>query len=216
MTGSLSLTLVRHGETEWMDRGLLHGSMDSPLTSLGRRHAELAARRLQDQHFDALYSSPLGRTMETAAILGQAVGLQPDPLDGLREMHFGWLEGTPRVLWEGGGILGQALRPLRAAMMLASAERPGRLRRRVTRMIETLEDRHPQGRLLLVGHWGVFSRLLGVMLNAPRRTWRQFGPWTACAITEVRRIPGAGDGRLPRWEIVRFNDESHLQEEFLA
>jgi len=99
MTSGLSLVLVRHGETEWMERGRLHGRLDSPLSPTGRRHAELAAARLRGEQFQALYSSPLGRAMETAAILGRAVGLTPQPVDGLAELDFGWLEGAPAPLW---------------------------------------------------------------------------------------------------------------------
>jgi broad specificity phosphatase PhoE len=35
----------------------------------------------------------LGRARETASIIGQIIGLEPVPLEDLREMNFGWLEG---------------------------------------------------------------------------------------------------------------------------
>jgi broad specificity phosphatase PhoE len=87
------LTFVRHGTTEWIEQGRLHGVSDAPLSLRGQQEARLAAQALADRHFDAFYTSPLGRARETAAIIGQAIGLEPIPLDGLREMDFGWLEG---------------------------------------------------------------------------------------------------------------------------
>jgi len=212
MTPDLSMVLVRHGETEWMERGRLHGRLDSPLSAAGRLHAEQAAQRLRGEPFDALYSSPLGRALQTAAILGEAVGLTPQPLDGLAELDFGWMEGSPSFLWRDDGAAAGAFRPVRALIHWLSAERPGRFRDRVARSLDEMTLRHPQGRLLVVAHYAVFSRLLDVMMDTPGADWRRFGPWTACAISEVRRSPEHQDGRKPGWEIVRLNDVSHLRE----
>ncbi len=212
MTSDLSLVLVRHGETEWTERGRLHGRLDSPLSAAGRRHAEQAAERLRGEHFVALFTSPLGRARQTAAILGEAVGLTPQPLDGLAELDFGWLEGAPSFLWRDDGAAAPLLRPIWAVVRMLSAERPARFRGRVAQALEEMTASHPSGRLLVVGHYAVFSRLLGVMMDAPGSDWRRYGPWTACAISEVRRSSPSGDGRSPGWEIVLLNDEAHLRE----
>jgi broad specificity phosphatase PhoE len=52
------LTLVRHGTTEWIEQGRLHGILDAPLSARGRQEANLAAAALAKQHFDAFYTSP--------------------------------------------------------------------------------------------------------------------------------------------------------------
>lgn len=211
MTSGLSLVLVRHGETEWMERGRLHGRLDSPLSPTGRRHAELAAARLRGEQFQAMYSSPLGRAMETAAILGRAVGLTPQPVDGLAELDFGWLEGAPAPLWREEGWLAAAFRPVRALIHRVSAEQPDDFGDRIARTLEWISSRHPHGRLLVVGHWAVFSRLMAVMLAKPGVDWRSYGPWEACGISEMRRAAADDNGRS-RWEIVRLNEASHLRE----
>jgi probable phosphoglycerate mutase len=212
MTSDLSLVLVRHGETEWTERGRLHGRLDSPLSPTGRRHAEQAAQRLRGEPFEALYTSPLGRARQTAAILEEAVGLTPQALDGLAELDFGWLEGAPAFLWRDDEAAARALRPARALLHALSAERPAHFRQRVARALEEMTSSHASGRLLVVGHYAVFSCLLGVMMDAPGSDWRRYGPWTACAISEVRRPRSSGDGRGAGWEIVRLNDEAHLRE----
>ncbi len=45
------ITLVRHGTTEWIEQGRLHGQLDAPLSARGRQEAELAARALAGQAF---------------------------------------------------------------------------------------------------------------------------------------------------------------------
>jgi broad specificity phosphatase PhoE len=213
MTLVLRLVLVRHGETEWMEHGLLHGRLDSPLSAIGRGHAAQAAARLKGEHFDALYASPLGRTMETATILGKAVGLSPQPLDGLQELDFGCLEGTPAVLWRSDGWLGQALRPIRWLCFTLSTERPAHFRQRVERTAEAILTRHRRGRVLVVSHHAALSRMLALMVGLPDREWRHIGPWTPCAFTEIAGVAQGWNGRTWSWEIVRMNDEAHLRKD---
>ncbi len=116
MSSGLRLVLVRHGETEWTERGLLHGRLDAPLSATGRRHAALTAARLraetQTDPLDVIYTSPLGRAMETATHFAGAVGLTPVPLEGVRERAYGWMEGKPMWLADPDGKTVPGLRPL--------------------------------------------------------------------------------------------------------
>ncbi|MGI9666289.1 MAG: histidine phosphatase family protein [Acidimicrobiia bacterium] len=82
------VTLVRHGQTEGNVLGRWQGRSDSDLTELGRSQAEAAAGQMPA--FDTVFTSPLGRTTETARILTGGNG-NPDPVahEGLVEMSFG-------------------------------------------------------------------------------------------------------------------------------
>lgn len=85
----MRLIAVRHAETEWNVAGREMGQLDSPLTAQGRLQAQAVARRLAGMHFDELYTSDLGRAIETAAWITHTCG-KPARIDaGLRERHMG-------------------------------------------------------------------------------------------------------------------------------
>jgi broad specificity phosphatase PhoE len=102
-----TLVLLRHGESEWVARGLFQGQGDSPLSPLGQHQADLAAARLAGRGrppslpipltppLETVHS-PLLRTTDTAARVAVAVGepaLRPDP--GFLEIGQGEWEGLP-------------------------------------------------------------------------------------------------------------------------
>lgn len=67
------LYLVRHGEQVDAEFGLPEG----PLSERGRAQAELIADRLSSVAFDAAWTSPLQRAIETSHVITQRLGL-PD------------------------------------------------------------------------------------------------------------------------------------------
>src|SRR5919109_2158410 len=91
------LFLVRHGATGHTAEDRFAGSTDVFLSEEGRAQAERLARRLADDRVRAVYSSPLRRTMDTAAVLAGPHGLEPIARDGLRELNHGRWEGLRRA-----------------------------------------------------------------------------------------------------------------------
>ncbi len=82
--------LIRHGETTANRDQIIAGRLDVALTEKGRAQA-LALQRLRWDQPLALFSSPLSRARDTAALgfPGQTVTLHPD----LRERDWGDFEG---------------------------------------------------------------------------------------------------------------------------
>lgn len=88
------LYVVRHGQTLFNQKGLIQGWCDSPLTDLGHKQAK-AVRTWMDEHNvhpGSYYCSTLGRTEQT---LKDITDKDYKRLDGLREFHYGTLEGEP-------------------------------------------------------------------------------------------------------------------------
>ena len=82
------LFIVRHADAipeadEIIPSGIYD---DLPLSRLGREQALALAERLGSLNFDALYSSPLRRCLQTAAPLAERLGLQPTVVEDLKEI----------------------------------------------------------------------------------------------------------------------------------
>ena len=84
--------IIRHGKTAMNHANLLQGRSDIPLNEEGIRQAREAADRLRDIRFDYVFTSPLGRAVETAEIV--VPGLEPVVDELLIEMDYGPFEGT--------------------------------------------------------------------------------------------------------------------------
>lgn len=89
----LMLYFLRHGETIYSRTGGYCGALDPELTPEGTLMAEAFAATYQAVPWTAVYASPMKRTIATATPLCQAVGLEMQLRDGLREISYGEWEG---------------------------------------------------------------------------------------------------------------------------
>lgn len=86
----MRLLLLRHGQTHGNTQGALDTAFPgNDLTELGMRQSEAAAQVLAAEPPTGIYVSPLVRTQQTAAPLAAALGLQPEIVEGLREISAG-------------------------------------------------------------------------------------------------------------------------------
>lgn len=202
-SASTSLVVVRHGETEWTEARRIHGWLDSSLSPKGRLQAAQTARELEPERVERIYSSPLGRAMETATTIANAFGQCPIPLEEFRELGFGWLEGKrlPYLSPDFGGPV--LLRPVVKAVLSATGENETRFQERVEAGLEILVSRHPHGRIVLVTHWIVLSQLAMSLLHEGNGNWRDYGGWKACGISEFKLEDG-------NWKVEKWNDAAHL------
>ncbi len=203
MTRHTHLLLMRHADTEFTEQGLIHGSLDSPLSEAGRRQSKQAAERLRGEEFDVLYSSPLGRAMATAGIIGRAVGLEPVPVPGLAERDFGWGEGKPMLKLGGNRLSDMLSRVMIRTSLSLSGERDRDFKARVDHAMGRILAANGGKRVIIVTHWGVLGMALNHLLGERRA--RSLGKiaWHACGITELE----AQDGR---WQVITVNDAGHL------
>lgn len=95
----ITLTLVRHGETDWNFARRIQGSTDIPLNETGRAQAREAAETLRtlvvnSSEPPALFASDLVRATETAQIIANELSWPaPQLLPELRERSYGDAEG---------------------------------------------------------------------------------------------------------------------------
>lgn len=86
--------LVRHGQTLQNRAGLLQGRSDFPLNEQGEAQARRVGAYFRERgvSFDAVYSSPLCRARQTAALIaGEQIPVRVD--ERLIEMDYGPYEG---------------------------------------------------------------------------------------------------------------------------
>ncbi len=102
-TPATTILLVRHGQTPTTGKVLPGRAPGLHLADTGRSQAALVAERLSGLEIAALYCSPLERTVETAAPIAEAFGLEAIHELGLLECDFGE--------WTGGELSELSTRP---------------------------------------------------------------------------------------------------------
>ena len=88
--------IIRHGQTEKNKANLLQGRSEHPLNETGIRQAQEAGEWFAEQGiiFDAVFSSPLKRAIDTGKIAaGKGSDFRPDIDERLIEMEYGPYEG---------------------------------------------------------------------------------------------------------------------------
>jgi broad specificity phosphatase PhoE len=92
---SITLTFIRHAESEANASGIIDTSVPGPgLSPEGKGQAEQLARRAHND-FDAVYASTMTRAQQTAAPLAAELHKQVEVLQGIQEINAGWFEGKP-------------------------------------------------------------------------------------------------------------------------
>lgn len=91
------ILLVRHGTTTLTAEDRFAGSTDVELSEEGRHQARCLAERLANEPLQAVYASPMQRTLQTATIVAEPHGLSVRPMAGLREVDHGRWEGLRRA-----------------------------------------------------------------------------------------------------------------------
>jgi len=87
------IILARHGETEWNVKEVFRGRIDVDLTETGLKQAELLADYLRDARIQAVYTSPLKRSLKMAELIAGHHKLGVTPAPGLIDLDFGKWHG---------------------------------------------------------------------------------------------------------------------------
>jgi broad specificity phosphatase PhoE len=201
------VVLLRHGRTEWNASGRFQGQLDSPLDPTGRAQAAAAGAALLPMQADALVSSDLKRTLDTAQVVAEACGLEVAVDERLREIHLGAWQGLTRA--EARSSYPQEYARWQAGedARRGGGETYAEVGVRARACVDDWLERLGEGSLLLtVTHGGTARATIGTLLAMPPDTWWRLAPLSNCRWSML-----ADSGR--GWRLEEHNAGSPPEEE---
>lgn len=207
MPSSTELILIRHGETDWNRELRFQGHIDVPLNDAGHEQARRVGLRLAREPVQHIISSDLMRAQQTATPAAQQLALPLATTLGLREQHFGIVEGLraediqrdhPRA-WE-------AWLEFREDYGMPEGESPLQFHARIIEALRGIVAQHAGQTVLVVTHGGVLDMVwrtaTGQGLSGPRQSDIPNG-----GINRVRIASAPASFAI---EIVDWADVRHL------
>lgn len=198
------IIFIRHGETAWNIERRIMGQGNCPLTDLGQRQASAIADRLSQIPFSVLYSSDLGRAVQTATRIAERSGKEIKLDADLREMSLGIFEG---YVWEElkdvfpSEWADYHPKENRDYVVPNGESRQQKFERSVG-VINRIADAHPGETVVVVSHAGVlldfFEFVLGLEPGNERRFMRKNATYNSFLKTEGT------------WALEVWGDDSHL------
>ncbi len=92
---AMELILIRHGETDFNRDRVFRGQMDVRLNATGIAMADATADALKDKVFEAIYSSPLKRSMVTAKRIAAPHEIEVRANFDFLDINYGVWQGLP-------------------------------------------------------------------------------------------------------------------------
>ncbi|QZZ19241.1 histidine phosphatase family protein [Leptothermofonsia sichuanensis E412] len=170
---SLHLYFLRHGETIYSQTGGYCGDLDPDLTPEGVLMAEAFAKAHQSIPWTAIYVSPMKRTMATAQPLCDALGIEMQLRDGLKEIRYGKWEGQTQEYVKQ-NHLEDYIRWMTEPAWNAptGGETAIQIASRASLVIAEIEEKYNAGNVLVVSHKAtiriILCNLLGIDLGRYR------------------------------------------------
>lgn len=164
--------LVRHAVTEQTGQRLSGWAEGINLTDEGREQAKRVAEALTDAGIAALYSSPLERTLETAKVIADALGVEVKVRRTLGEVEYGgWTGRSLKVLAR--TKLWQQVQRFPSGARFPDGETLREVQTRAIAEIEELRQAHPKDRVCVVSHGDVIrlvtAHYLGIHIDLFQR-----------------------------------------------
>ncbi len=200
--------LVRHGETPWNAERRVQGWEDIDLNQTGIDQARALGLHIKKlaqagQPLDAIYTSDLKRAHATAQTVATEVNLPPNIHKGVRERHFGVLQGL--VYDEMDAHAPEAAAVWRSRdpnAELPGGESLGFFHNRVVSAIDEIAARHLGQRVMVVSHGGamdiIWRHANQVSLQVPRQA-----PLLNASLNRLKVSPQG-------WSVIRWGDVDHL------
>ena len=197
--------LARHGETVSNVEGRWQGQTDSPLTDRGLAQARELGRALTDEPIAAVYSSDLGRALQTAIQVADPHGLtvQTDPR--LREVDAGAWTGKGRAeinVEFPGGLETWSQKP--SSMRLPHGETIVEAQARALAFVDQVMRRHVSETVVIITHGAVGQCLLIQAMGRPVTDLWLKERIQNCQVSRLEWTPEAG------LRLIELCDVRHL------
>ena len=194
------LYIVRHGETEENARGVLQGRTPGKLNSTGIEQARLTGLALRNKGITAIHSSNLDRALDSALIISDIIGAVLVPEKNLQERNLGILEGKT---WEkyfeaqaDSGLSHTEYKPDGGESIIE-------MQKRLKPVLEEITGQRQRGDLLIVGHGGLNTVILDMLLPMPLGEIWDKGQKNGC----INSLNVLGPMEA---ELLTINDTAHL------
>jgi probable phosphoglycerate mutase len=188
--------LIRHGENEYVSKGRLAGRLPGVhLNDKGRAQAAALAEALEKTPLKAIYSSPLDRTVETAAPIAEAHKLQVVHRDGLLEVDYGkWQDKTLKQLAR--QKLWKIVQSRPSQAQFPEGETFAQAQMRIVEEINQLCSQHkPKDIIACVGHSDMIKLAVAYYLGLPLDLFQRLHVQPA-SISTLMIHPGGGFGLI--------------------
>ena len=200
----MRLFLVRHGETLWNRESRIMGQSDIELTEKGRRQAERLGEALKDEKMDAIYSSSLTRTKQTAGEIARFHGLEVVADDGLMEIDAGEVDGlTYEELMAKHGEFLKEWATKGASLKVPGGESIGELQERAWATVSGLAEAYAGRTVVAVSHSLAIQTIICTALDMSFANMRRL----RMDLASISILHFGGEGA----SLLLYNDTCHLE-----
>ncbi len=203
MDQATTITLIRHGETEWNLSGRWQGHADSPLSKRGVAQAQALGERIKKEKFDFYYSSDLRRAIHTSELVGGPSGMIAEPFPKLRERDLGVLEAlnTDEMIERYPEVYA-SFRKDGPDYQVPEGESFRQFYIRCADAIEKIAEKHPGSKIALVTHGGVLGAVFRYILKLSLDAERNF-VLLNCSLNRIEK-------KKSGWSLISWGDVAHL------
>jgi probable phosphoglycerate mutase len=201
---STEMIVIRHGETEWNLLGRWQGHENSLLTENGHIQAKAMAKALKQFTVSVVYSSDLGRALQTAHYVEETLGHPILTDHRLRERHLGIFQGltTLQMKAEYPDIF-EKFQNAGPEFVVPGGESIQQRYDRSVDYFKQLVARHPGETIAVITHGGVLDGLFRFVTGLALEIPRHFKIWN-CSLNIFSYSAG-------QWRLMTFGDISHLR-----
>jgi len=180
------ILLIRHGHVEGIKPERFRGREPLPLTARGRAEAHAVAQRIAGAwQPSSIYTSPMGRCVDTAATIAKACGIAAKTCDDLNDIDYGaWQFNTFAEAKAQNHALFAAWFATPHLVRFPGGESLQDVSARAANAVRMVLARHPDETIVLVGHDSVNRVLLLGFLGLPLSAYWRIAQ-DPCCVNEI-------------------------------